>query len=66
MSDAVSSEDFQAILAQVREWVRTRVVPREREIADADAIPADLRSRRRSWACSATRSRRSGAASAST
>jgi len=43
MSDAVSSEDFQAILAQVRDWVRSRVVPREREIADADAIPDDLR-----------------------
>ncbi len=43
MSDAVSSEDFQAILAQVRDWVRTRVVPREREIADTDAIPDDLR-----------------------
>jgi acyl-CoA dehydrogenase len=39
----VSSEDFQEILAQVRDWVRTRVVPREREIADADAIPDDLR-----------------------
>ena len=43
MSDAVSSEDFRVILAQVRDWVRTRVVPREREIADADAIPDDLR-----------------------
>ena len=43
MSDAVSSEDFEAIRAQVRDWVRTRVVPREREIADADAIPDDLR-----------------------
>ena len=43
MSDAVSSEDFAAILAQLRDWVRTRVVPREREIADADAIPDDLR-----------------------
>ena len=43
MSEAVSSEDFQAILAQVRDWVRTRVVPREREIADADAIPDNLR-----------------------
>jgi acyl-CoA dehydrogenase len=43
MSDAVSSEDFAAILAQLRDWVRTRVVPREREIADADAIPNDLR-----------------------
>ena len=43
MSDAVSPEDFQAILAQLRDWVRTKVVPREREIADADAIPDDLR-----------------------
>src|SRR6202161_116223 len=43
MSDAVGSEDFQAILAQVRDWVRTRVVPREREVADADAHPADRR-----------------------
>jgi acyl-CoA dehydrogenase len=43
MSDAVSSEDFAAILAQLRDWVLTRVVPREREIADADAIPDDLR-----------------------
>ncbi|WP_157121495.1 acyl-CoA dehydrogenase family protein [Nocardia miyunensis] len=36
-------EDFSAILAQVREFVRTRVVPREQEIMAADAIPADLR-----------------------
>jgi acyl-CoA dehydrogenase len=43
MSDEVTPEDFQAILAQVRDWVRTKVVPREREIADADAIPDDLR-----------------------
>jgi acyl-CoA dehydrogenase len=43
MSDVVTPEDFQAILAQLRDWVRTRVVPREREIADADAIPDDLR-----------------------
>ncbi len=43
MSDAVSPEDFAAILAQLRDWVRTQVVPREREIADADAIPDDLR-----------------------
>ncbi|KXO89306.1 acyl-CoA dehydrogenase family protein [Tsukamurella pseudospumae] len=39
----VDAEDFAQILHQVREWVRTRVVPREREIADADAIPDDLR-----------------------
>jgi acyl-CoA dehydrogenase len=43
MSDVVTPEDFQAILAQLREWVRSKVVPREREIADADAIPDDLR-----------------------
>ncbi|WP_319945368.1 acyl-CoA dehydrogenase family protein [Nocardia macrotermitis] len=36
-------EDFSAILAQVREFIRTRVVPREQEIMAADAIPADLR-----------------------
>jgi acyl-CoA dehydrogenase len=41
--DVVTPEDFQAILAQLRDWVRTKVVPREREIADADAIPDDLR-----------------------
>ncbi|NNG41052.1 acyl-CoA dehydrogenase [Flexivirga sp. ID2601S] len=39
----ISDEDFQPILAQVRQWIRTRVVPRENEIADADAIPDDLR-----------------------
>ena len=43
MSDVVTPEDFQAILAQLRDWVRSKVVPREREIADADAIPDDLR-----------------------
>src|SRR3984957_13912795 len=43
MSDEVTPEDFQAILAQLREWVRTKVVPREREIADADPTPDDLR-----------------------
>lgn len=39
----VSQEDFEQIQAQVRQWIRTRVVPREREIADADAIPEDIR-----------------------
>ncbi|GAA1072617.1 acyl-CoA dehydrogenase family protein [Tsukamurella spumae] len=39
----VDAEDFAQILQQVRQWVRTRVVPREREISDADAIPDDLR-----------------------
>lgn len=43
MNDAVSPEDFTPILAQVRDFVRTRVVPREQEIADTDAVPADLR-----------------------
>lgn len=39
----VSQEDFEQIHAQVRQWIRTRVVPREQEIADNDAIPDDLR-----------------------
>ncbi len=39
----VSTEDFQDIRAAVHEFVVTRVVPREREIADGDAIPEDLR-----------------------
>lgn len=40
---AVDEADFEEILAAVRTFVRERVVPREQEIADADAIPADLR-----------------------
>ncbi|MBH0779769.1 acyl-CoA dehydrogenase family protein [Nocardia bovistercoris] len=39
----VSPEDFAPILAQVRRFVRTRVVPREQEILDSDAVPADIR-----------------------
>ncbi len=39
----VDAEDFAQIRDSVREWVRTRVIPRESEIADADAIPEDLR-----------------------
>ncbi len=39
----VSPEDFAQILESVREFIRTRVIPREREIADADAVPDDLR-----------------------
>ncbi|WP_182347049.1 acyl-CoA dehydrogenase family protein [Tomitella gaofuii] len=39
----VDDEDLRAILAQTREFIRTAVVPREQEIADADEIPADLR-----------------------
>ncbi|MFD5126004.1 acyl-CoA dehydrogenase family protein [Streptomyces sp. NPDC058385] len=42
-AEAVSAEDFAQIRAQVREFVREEVVPREREIADNDAIPDDLR-----------------------
>lgn len=43
MPAEVSPEDFQAILAQVRDWIRTKVMPREQEIADADAVPDELR-----------------------
>ncbi|ASR35296.1 acyl-CoA dehydrogenase [Prauserella marina] len=39
----VSHEDFGAILAVVRDFVRSAVLPREREIADTDAIPRELR-----------------------
>jgi acyl-CoA dehydrogenase len=43
MTAAVSAEDFRLILDQVRDFIRTRVVPREQEIADTNAIPEDLR-----------------------
>src|ERR1700728_3052367 len=43
MPAEVSPEDFKPILAQVRDFVRTKVVPREQEIADTDAVPDDLR-----------------------
>ena len=39
----VSTEDFQPILTLVRDFVRAKVVPREREIMEANAIPDDLR-----------------------
>jgi acyl-CoA dehydrogenase len=39
----VSAEDFAEILRVTREFVRTRVVPRETEIMEADEVPADLR-----------------------
>jgi acyl-CoA dehydrogenase len=42
-SSEVSPEDFAEILAATREFIRTRVIPRENEIMEADAIPADLR-----------------------
>ncbi|WP_031469182.1 acyl-CoA dehydrogenase family protein [Sciscionella sediminilitoris] len=40
---AVSQEDFRPIQELVHEFIRDRVVPREQEIADADAIPEELR-----------------------
>ena len=40
---AVDDEDFQAILAQTRQFVRTAVVPREQEILAGDRVPDDLR-----------------------
>ncbi len=43
MTETVAAEDFAPILAQVKQFVRDEVVPREREIADTDAIPDDLR-----------------------
>ncbi|BCO35131.1 acyl-CoA dehydrogenase [Mycobacterium heckeshornense] len=39
----VSDEDFHEILAQTRRFVRTAVVPREREILADDKVPDDLR-----------------------
>lgn len=39
----VSADDFADILAATREFVREKVVPREQEILDADAIPDDIR-----------------------
>ncbi len=43
MASEVDAEDFADILAATREYVRTVVVPREQEIADADAVPEDIR-----------------------
>jgi acyl-CoA dehydrogenase len=39
----VSDEDFQAILAQTRQFVRNAVIPREQEILADDRVPDDLR-----------------------
>jgi len=39
----VSDEDFAEILAATRDFIRTKVLPRENEIMAADAIPDDLR-----------------------
>src|ERR1700754_5063104 len=43
MTATVSAEDFRLIKEQVRDFIRSRVVPREQEIADTNAIPDDLR-----------------------
>ncbi|WP_406634173.1 acyl-CoA dehydrogenase family protein [Amycolatopsis sp. WGS_07] len=43
MAAAVTPEDFRPILDLVRDFVRAKVVPREQEIMDGDAIPDDLR-----------------------
>jgi acyl-CoA dehydrogenase len=40
---AVSDDDFQLILAQTRQFVRSVVVPRESEIAESDLVPDDIR-----------------------
>lgn len=40
---AVAPEEFEDIRATVRSFLTERVVPREREIADTDAIPDDIR-----------------------
>ncbi len=39
----VNDEDFQQILKQTRQFVRTVVVPREQEILSTDQVPDDLR-----------------------
>jgi acyl-CoA dehydrogenase len=43
MTAVVDDEDFQQILAQTRQFVRTVVVPREQEILATDRVPDDLR-----------------------
>jgi acyl-CoA dehydrogenase len=40
---SVSAEDFADIIDQLRHFIRTVVVPREREIAEGDRVPDDLR-----------------------
>ncbi len=40
---AVSDDDFSEILAATRHFVRSVVLPRETEIAEADKVPDDLR-----------------------
>src|SRR6478752_2483190 len=40
--DAVAPEDFREILAQIRKFVRTVVVGREREIAEENRMPDEI------------------------
>ncbi|MFC0112041.1 acyl-CoA dehydrogenase family protein [Kibdelosporangium aridum] len=40
---AVPDDVFADVLSQINDFVRTRVIPREAEIMDTDAIPRDLR-----------------------
>ena len=42
-NSVVDDDDFQQILAQTRQFVRTAVVPREQEIQATDRVPDDLR-----------------------
>src|ERR1700724_111011 len=42
-NSVVDDDDFQQILAQTRQFVRTAVVPREQEILATDRVPDDLR-----------------------
>src|ERR1700730_13950207 len=42
-NSVVDDDDFQQILAQTRQFVRTAVVPREQEILATDQVPDDLR-----------------------
>lgn len=40
---AVSADDFRELLAATRQFVRSVVLPREGDIAEHDAVPADIR-----------------------
>ena len=42
-NSVVDDDDFQQILAQTRQFVRSAVVPREQEILATDRVPDDLR-----------------------
>jgi acyl-CoA dehydrogenase len=46
-SSVVDDDDFQQILAQTRQFVRSAVVPREQEILATDRVPDDLRNQAR-------------------